>query len=86
MKIAMIGTRYVGLVSRDCFSDFGHDDFGHDVVCIDKSPEKVPGRNKTRCQSMSRAFTCSISTSRQGPNLSEPFGRPNLELRRNPMT
>lgn len=36
MKIAMIGTGYVGLVSGVCFSDFGHD-----VVCVDKNPEKV---------------------------------------------
>ena len=36
MKIAMIGTGYVGLVSGVCFSDFGHD-----VVCVDKLPEKV---------------------------------------------
>ncbi len=36
MKIAMIGTGYVGLVSGVCFSDFGHD-----VVCVDKDPAKV---------------------------------------------
>ncbi|MBE3639499.1 UDP-glucose dehydrogenase family protein [Mangrovicoccus algicola] len=36
MKIAMIGTGYVGLVSGVCFSDFGHD-----VVCVDKSEEKI---------------------------------------------
>ncbi len=36
MKIAMIGTGYVGLVSGVCFSDFGHD-----VVCVDKDPKKV---------------------------------------------
>ena len=36
MKIAMIGTGYVGLVSGVCFSDFGHD-----VVCVDKEPKKV---------------------------------------------
>lgn len=36
MKIAMIGTGYVGLVSGVCFSDFGHD-----VVCVDKDPSKV---------------------------------------------
>ena len=36
MKIAMIGTGYVGLVSGVCFSDFGHE-----VVCVDKNPEKV---------------------------------------------
>ena len=36
MKIAMIGTGYVGLVSGVCFSDFGHE-----VVCVDKAPDKV---------------------------------------------
>lgn len=36
MKIAMIGTGYVGLVSGVCFSDFGHE-----VVCVDKDAAKV---------------------------------------------
>ena len=36
MKIAMIGTGYVGLVSGVCFSDFGHT-----VVCVDKDPRKI---------------------------------------------
>jgi len=36
MRIAMIGTGYVGLVSGACLSEFGHD-----VVCIDKDATKV---------------------------------------------
>lgn len=36
MKIAMIGTGYVGLVSGVCFSDFGHE-----VVCVDMNPDKI---------------------------------------------
>ncbi len=36
MKIAMIGTGYVGLVSGVCFSDFGHD-----VICVDKNSDKI---------------------------------------------
>ena len=36
MRIAMIGTGYVGLVSGTCFSDFGHD-----VICVDKDPDKI---------------------------------------------
>jgi UDPglucose 6-dehydrogenase len=36
MRIAMIGTGYVGLVSGACFSDFGHD-----VVCVDKDERKI---------------------------------------------
>lgn len=38
MKIAMIGTGYVGLVSGACFSDFGHD-----VICVDKDEGKIAG-------------------------------------------
>ncbi|ABD06295.1 UDP-glucose 6-dehydrogenase [Rhodopseudomonas palustris HaA2] len=36
MRIAMIGTGYVGLVSGACFADFGHD-----VVCVDKDAGKI---------------------------------------------
>lgn len=36
MKIAMVGTGYVGLVSGVCLSDFGHE-----VVCVDRDPDKV---------------------------------------------
>ncbi len=36
MKIAMIGTGYVGLVSGACFADFGHH-----VVCVDKDADKI---------------------------------------------
>jgi UDPglucose 6-dehydrogenase len=38
MRIAMIGTGYVGLVSGACFADFGHD-----VTCIDKDEAKIAG-------------------------------------------
>src|SRR4051812_18583540 len=36
MRIAIIGTGYVGLVSGACFSDFGHD-----VICVDKDAGKI---------------------------------------------
>jgi UDPglucose 6-dehydrogenase len=36
MRVAMIGTGYVGLVSGACFADFGHT-----VVCVDKDAGKV---------------------------------------------
>ncbi len=36
MKVAMIGTGYVGLVSGACFSEFGHD-----VICVDKDADKI---------------------------------------------
>src|SRR5918998_107327 len=36
MRVAMIGTGYVGLVSGACFADFGHE-----VTCIDKDASKI---------------------------------------------
>jgi UDPglucose 6-dehydrogenase len=36
MRVAMIGTGYVGLVSGACFADFGHQ-----VVCVDKDESKI---------------------------------------------
>lgn len=36
MRVAMIGSGYVGLVSGACFADFGHE-----VVCVDKDPGKI---------------------------------------------
>lgn len=40
MKIAMIGSGYVGLVSGACFADFGHD-----VVCVDQDASKIERLN-----------------------------------------
>jgi UDPglucose 6-dehydrogenase len=40
MRIAMIGTGYVGLVSGACFADFGHR-----VACVDKDRSKIDGLN-----------------------------------------
>jgi UDPglucose 6-dehydrogenase len=36
MRVAMIGSGYVGLVSGACFADFGHH-----VTCVDKDPAKI---------------------------------------------
>src|SRR5690349_5191582 len=36
MRITMIGSGYVGLVSGACFADFGHD-----VTCVDKDEKKI---------------------------------------------
>jgi len=40
MRVVMVGTGYVGLVSGVCFADFGHD-----VICVDKDPEKIDTLN-----------------------------------------
>src|ERR1700724_359308 len=41
MRIAMIGTGYVGLVSGACFADFGHH-----VTCVDKDASKIAALRK----------------------------------------
>jgi UDPglucose 6-dehydrogenase len=41
MKITVIGTGYVGLVSGVCLSHFGHE-----VVCVDKSTRKIEMLNQ----------------------------------------
>ncbi|NNE57303.1 MAG: UDP-glucose/GDP-mannose dehydrogenase family protein [Hellea sp.] len=40
MRVVMVGTGYVGLVSGVCFADFGHD-----VICVDKDPSKIETLN-----------------------------------------
>jgi len=41
MRIVMVGSGYVGLVSGACFADFGHD-----VICVDKAVEKIDALKK----------------------------------------
>ena len=41
MKLCMIGTGYVGLVSGVCFSDLGND-----VICVDKDQDKINNLKK----------------------------------------
>jgi UDPglucose 6-dehydrogenase len=41
MRVAMIGSGYVGLVSGACFADFGHH-----VTCVDKNADKIAALNK----------------------------------------
>jgi len=36
MRVVMVGTGYVGLVSGACFADFGHN-----VICVDKDKSKI---------------------------------------------
>ncbi len=43
MRVAMIGTGYVGLVSGACFADFGHV-----VTCVDKDAAKIDRLNAGR--------------------------------------
>ena len=44
MKIGVIGTGYVGLVTGTCLAELGHD-----VVCVDVSPQKIDLLNNGGC-------------------------------------
>lgn len=44
MKVSIIGTGYVGLVSGTCFAELGHD-----VICIDINQEKIDLLNSGGC-------------------------------------
>lgn len=71
MKIAVVGTGYVGLVSGACFAEWGHT-----VVCVDKDPPKIAGLRQGRmpiyephldemvernCASGRLDFTCNLA-------------------------
>ncbi len=44
MRVTMIGTGYVGLVSGACFADFGNH-----VICVDKDPAKIEQLGQGNC-------------------------------------
>ncbi len=50
MRVTMIGTGYVGLVSGACFADFGHT-----VTCVDKDAGKIARLQKGESRSSNRA-------------------------------
>ena len=41
MRIAVIGSGYVGLVAATCFADSGND-----VICVDIDEKKIAGLNQ----------------------------------------
>lgn len=63
MKIAVIGTGYVGLVSGVCFAEIGHD-----VTCVDKDPAKIDslrqGRSPIYEDGMNEMLASNIATGR----------------------
>ena len=44
MKLAIIGTGYVGLITGACFAEFGYQ-----TVCIDKDENRVSELNNSKC-------------------------------------
>ena len=44
MKLVLVGTGYVGLVSGSCFAEFGYE-----VICVDKDKSRILELKKGKC-------------------------------------
>jgi UDPglucose 6-dehydrogenase len=65
MRIAMIGTGYVGLVSGACFSEFGHE-----VTCVDKDKAKIDLLRAGRIPIFEPGLETIVATNTQAGRLS----------------
>jgi UDPglucose 6-dehydrogenase len=65
MRIAMIGSGYVGLVSGACFSDFGHD-----VICVDSEKNKIDALERGHIPIYEPGLADLVSTNRSVGRLS----------------
>jgi UDPglucose 6-dehydrogenase len=73
MRIAMVGSGYVGLASGACFAQFGHD-----VICIDKVADKVTQLRKGDAGQAGPDVSLDTSRGRHGKRLPEAYGAPAL--------
>ncbi len=65
MRIAMVGTGYVGLVSGACFSEFGVE-----VTCVDQDAGKIARLQRAKCRSSSRVSTQLVANNAAAGRLS----------------
>jgi UDPglucose 6-dehydrogenase len=65
MRITMIGSGYVGLVSGACFSDFGHQ-----VICVDKDEGKISALQAGRMPIYEPGLAQLVSTNVEAGRLS----------------
>ncbi|MGA0596804.1 UDP-glucose dehydrogenase family protein [Enterovirga sp. CN4-39] len=65
MRVAMVGSGYVGLVSGACFADFGHE-----VVCIDKDADKVAALKAGRIPIFEPGLDALVQTNAEAGRLS----------------
>src|SRR5580692_4982236 len=65
MRVTMIGTGYVGLVSGACFADFGNQ-----VVCVDKDPAKIDQLAQGKCPIFEPFLDALIARNTQAGRLS----------------
>jgi UDPglucose 6-dehydrogenase len=65
MRVTMIGTGYVGLVSGACFADFGNQ-----VVCVDKDAAKIDQLGQGKCPIFEPFLDALIARNTQAGRLS----------------
>src|ERR1700736_680074 len=65
MRVTMIGTGYVGLVSGACFADFGHE-----VICVDKDAAKIDQLAQGKCPIFEPFLDALIARNTQAGRLS----------------
>src|SRR5260370_15849171 len=65
MRVTMIGTGYVGLVSGACFADFGNP-----VVCVDKDAAKIDQLAQGKCPIFEPFLDALIARNTQAGRLS----------------
>ncbi|BDA84186.1 UDP-glucose 6-dehydrogenase [Aureimonas sp. SA4125] len=65
MRLVMVGSGYVGLVSGACFADFGHD-----VICVDKMQDKIDALNAGRMPIYEPGLEALVSANRSAGRLS----------------
>ncbi len=64
MRITMIGSGYVGLVSGACFADFGHT-----VICVDKDESKIAALKEGRMPIFEPGLEALVATNVQANRL-----------------
>ena len=57
MKLLVVGTGYVGLVTGACFAEFGYD-----TVCVDKDTNRIKELNLAVDFNLTCTNTCNIFT------------------------
>lgn len=65
MRVVMIGTGYVGLVSGACFADFGHN-----VICVDKDKKKIASLNQGKIPIFEPGLDALVASNVQAGRLS----------------